>query len=93
MAPPPFISFLPFSPVDSTERVDQASIGRRAEHRNLPHEKVYMMGWLLTPKTGAKQLPCAIPGVRNFYMVGQWISPGGGLPAGLITARNAINRL
>jgi phytoene dehydrogenase-like protein len=52
-----------------------------------------MEGWLLTPKTGARQLPCTVPGIRNFYMVGQWISPGGGLPAGLITARNVINRL
>jgi phytoene dehydrogenase-like protein len=52
-----------------------------------------MEGWLITPKTGAKQLPCTVPGVENFYMVGQWISPGGGLPAGLMTARNVINRV
>jgi len=52
-----------------------------------------MEGWLITPQTGAKQLPCTIPGVRNFYMLGQWISPGGGLPSGLITARNVIKRL
>jgi phytoene dehydrogenase-like protein len=52
-----------------------------------------MEGWLITPKTGARQLPCTVPGLRNFFMVGQWISPGGGLPAGLITARNVINRL
>jgi phytoene dehydrogenase-like protein len=52
-----------------------------------------MEGWLITPKTGAKQLPCTVPGIRNFYMVGQWISPGGGLPAGLMTARNVINRI
>ena len=52
-----------------------------------------MEGWLLTPKTGAKQLPCSVPGIRNFYMVGQWISPGGGLPSGLITARNVIAKV
>jgi phytoene dehydrogenase-like protein len=52
-----------------------------------------MEGWLLTPKIGAKQLPCTVRGVQNFYMVGQWISPGGGLPAGLLTARNVINRI
>jgi phytoene dehydrogenase-like protein len=52
-----------------------------------------MEGWLITPKTGVKQLPCTVPGIRNFYMVGQWISPGGGLPAGLITARTVINRI
>ncbi|HTY60898.1 MAG TPA: NAD(P)/FAD-dependent oxidoreductase [Acidobacteriota bacterium] len=52
-----------------------------------------MEGWLLTPATGAKQLPCTVPGIRDFYMVGQWISPGGGLPSGLMTAREVINGL
>jgi phytoene dehydrogenase-like protein len=52
-----------------------------------------MEGWLITPKTGTRQLPCTIPGIKNFYMVGQWISPGGGLPAGLMTARNVIKKI
>ncbi len=52
-----------------------------------------MEGWLITPETGAKELPCTIPGIRNFYMVGQWISPGGGLPSGLMTARNVVKRM
>jgi phytoene dehydrogenase-like protein len=51
-----------------------------------------MEGWLMTPKTGGKQLPSSLPGLKNFYMVGQWISPGGGLPSGLLTARN-VSRL
>ena len=49
-----------------------------------------MEGWLLTPGTGYKQLPNAVPGLRQFLMVGQWIMPGGGLPSGLLTARSAI---
>jgi phytoene dehydrogenase-like protein len=52
-----------------------------------------MEGWLLTPKTGTKQLSCTVPGLKGFYMVGQWISPGGGLPSGLITAKNVIPRI
>lgn len=52
-----------------------------------------MEGWLLTPRSGAKQLPCTVPGLSNFYMVGQWISPGGGLPSGLMTARDVIGRV
>ena len=32
-------------------------------------------------------LPCVLPGLAGFYMVGQWISPGGGLPSGLMTGR------
>lgn len=52
-----------------------------------------MEGWLLTPATGIRQLPCTLPGLRDFYMVGQWISPGGGLPSGLLTARNVTQLL
>ncbi|OGF64725.1 MAG: hypothetical protein A2Y62_14845 [Candidatus Fischerbacteria bacterium RBG_13_37_8] len=50
--------------------------------------KASMEGWLLTPATGFGQLPATLPNLKNFYMVGQWISPGGGLPSGLLTARN-----
>jgi len=46
-----------------------------------------MEGWLITPATGVKTLPPVLPGLKNFYMTGQWISPGGGLPSGLITGR------
>ncbi len=47
-----------------------------------------MEGWLLTPATGFRQLPLVLPGLKDFYMAGQWVSPGGGLPSGLITARS-----
>jgi phytoene dehydrogenase-like protein len=52
-----------------------------------------MEGWLYTPATGIKPLPCVLPGLQGFYMVGQWISPGGGLPAGLMTGRNVSKRI
>ena len=52
-----------------------------------------MEGWLYTPATGIKQLPCVLPGLEDFYMVGQWISPGGGLPAGLMTGRSVSKRI
>ncbi len=52
-----------------------------------------MEGWLMTPATGIKMLPFSLPGLRDFYMVGQWISPGGGLPAGLMTGRMVSRRI
>ena len=52
-----------------------------------------MEGWLITPATGMKTLPPVLPGLKNFYMVGQWISPGGGLPSGLITGRMVAHRI
>ncbi len=46
-----------------------------------------MEGWLMTPSTGIRPLPPILAGLKDFYMVGQWVSPGGGLPSGLLTAR------
>jgi phytoene dehydrogenase-like protein len=52
-----------------------------------------MEGWLLTPSVGFKSLPSVLPGLKDFYMVGQWTSPGGGLPSGLITGRAVARRV
>jgi phytoene dehydrogenase-like protein len=52
-----------------------------------------MEGWLITPKTGIKTLPAELPGLKNFHMVGQWLSPGGGLPSGPLTARPVARRI
>jgi phytoene dehydrogenase-like protein len=49
-----------------------------------------MEGWLPTPQVGLRPLPHRLPGLANFYMAGQWIMPGGGLPGGLMSARVAI---
>ena len=47
-------------------------------------------GWLMTPEVGLTQMKRTLPGLDNFYMAGQWVAPGGGLPAGVMTAREAI---
>jgi phytoene dehydrogenase-like protein len=52
-----------------------------------------MEGWLLTPETGFRQLRNTLPGLRQFIMTGQWVMPGGGLPAGLLTARSAVRAM
>lgn len=52
-----------------------------------------MEGWLPEPSTGIRQLPNTLPGLEGFYMVGQWIAPGGGLPSGPMTARPAIKAI
>ena len=52
-----------------------------------------MEGWLPTPQVGLRPLPNRLPGLGNFYMAGQWVMPGGGLPGGLMSARAAIRDL
>jgi len=56
-------------------------------HRGSP------MGWLMTKKTLMELIPRTLPGLDNFYMAGQWVLPGGGVPGCIYTGRNAIQIL
>ncbi len=50
-------------------------------------------GWLLTRETMPMMLrgvPKTLPGLSNFYMAGQWVEPGGGVPMAAASGRNAI---
>lgn len=44
-------------------------------------------GWLITPQTGFFRIPRELPGLSDFYMAGQWVEPGGGLPTALTSGR------
>ncbi|MBK9126033.1 MAG: NAD(P)/FAD-dependent oxidoreductase [Chloroflexi bacterium] len=50
-------------------------------------------GWLLTPETmrmlifGVKR---TLPGLKNFWMAGQWVEPGGSVPMAAASGRTAI---
>ena len=52
-----------------------------------------MEGWLVTPKSGIRSLPGTLPGLKNFHMAGQWVSPGGGLPSGLMGGRAVAKKI
>jgi phytoene dehydrogenase-like protein len=52
-----------------------------------------MEGWLLTTKSLMMKMKRTLPGLQNFYMIGQWVVPGGGLPTGAMTGREAIQVL
>ncbi len=45
-------------------------------------------GWLATTKTFGMRMSKTLPGLKNFYMVGQWVEPGGGLPPAAMSGRN-----
>lgn len=47
-------------------------------------------GFLPTPKTVMTRVPKTLPGLNNFYMAGQWVMPGGGVPPCLISGRQAV---
>ncbi|MFI5360160.1 MAG: phytoene desaturase family protein [Halanaerobiales bacterium] len=45
-------------------------------------------GFAPTPETLSRSVPKELPGLSNFYMVGQWTEPGGGLPPAGLQGRN-----
>lgn len=47
-------------------------------------------GWVPTPEVIRTQIPRTLPGLSNFYMAGQWVMPGGGVPPCLYSGRQAI---
>jgi phytoene dehydrogenase-like protein len=56
-------------------------------HRYTNNWRGSFEGWIITPKTinGMKKI---LPGLENFYMISQWVNPGGGLPAAIMSGRN-----
>lgn len=45
-------------------------------------------GWLMTPGIGFRSMPKTLPGLKNFYMIGHWVQPGGGVPTVMMSGRN-----
>ena len=39
-------------------------------------------GWIPTVDNFRKSMKKTLPNLNNFYMIGQWVQPGGGLPTG-----------
>ncbi len=54
-----------------------------------------MEGWLPTPRTMSMRegMDKTLPGLENFYMVGQWVQPGGGLPPAATSGRGVIQTI
>jgi phytoene dehydrogenase-like protein len=50
-------------------------------------------GWLMPPGASFRPFPNTLPGLNGFFLIGQWIMPGGGLPSGPMTARPAIKTI
>lgn len=53
-------------------------------------------GWLITPENSEvlmKPMSQLLPGLSNFYMCGQWVEPGGGLPTAIMSGRRLVKTL
>jgi phytoene desaturase len=51
------------------------------------------IGWLATPEAIMTRVWRTLPGLANFYMAGQWVVPGGGVPPCLHSGRHVIEIL
>jgi len=53
-----------------------------------------MESWMITTKTigmmMGKGMSKTLPGLDGFYMIGQWVQPGGGLPPAALSGRDFI---
>lgn len=45
-------------------------------------------GWLPTPNTFTSRMKKELAGLKDFYMIGQWVEPGGGLPPAIMSGRS-----
>ncbi|MEK6480620.1 FAD-dependent oxidoreductase [Catalinimonas sp. 4WD22] len=50
-------------------------------------------GWKLTKETFLEKMEKKLPGLENFYMAGQWVEPGGGLPPSALSGKSVIQMI
>ena len=50
-------------------------------------------GILVTTGNLTRQINKTLPGLDDFYQVGQWVQPGGGLPSGVMTGREVAQSI
>jgi len=50
-------------------------------------------GWAMTPKQWGMRIKKTLPGLKNFYLISQWVSPGGTLPVVAKLGRDVIQIL
>jgi len=47
-------------------------------------------GWMFDPKNLTSSMKKTLPGLDNFYMAGQWVNPGGGMPTAVMSGNHTI---
>ncbi len=50
-------------------------------------------GWLPTPRILGVRIPSTLPGLKDFYMAGHWVTAGGGLPMVALSGRYAAQMI
>jgi phytoene dehydrogenase-like protein len=48
------------------------------------------MGWMFSSESFTSSVSKTLPGLENFYMAGQWVNPGGGMPTAARSGNHTI---
>ena len=70
----------------SVERFDVATPATFVRYTN--NWRASYEGWLPTPRVLGRRISYTLPGLKNFYMAGHWVIPGGGLPSAALSGRD-----
>ena len=47
-------------------------------------------GWMFSAETFTSSMRKTLPGLDNFYMAGQWVNPGGGMPTAAMSGNHTL---
>jgi phytoene dehydrogenase-like protein len=50
-------------------------------------------GWMFSAESFTGSMRKTLPGLDNFYMAGQWVNPGGGMPTAAMSGRQTIQMI
>ena len=50
-------------------------------------------GWMFNSKNLMSPMKKTLPGLDNFYMAGQWVNPGGGMPTAAMSGNHTIQMI
>ena len=75
----------------SVERTDVAT--PLTIHRYTGNWKSAYEGWQPSTRTFGLRMKRTLPGLSRFYMTGQWVEPGGGVPGVLYSARHTVSAI
>ena len=77
-----------------TEQIEMTDVATPyTSWRYTLNDKGSPMGWQLTKSSIMELIPRTLPELNNFYMAGQWVLPGGGVPGCIYTGRNVVQIL
>ena len=50
-------------------------------------------GWQFDMESFSSRMKKTLPGLQNFYMAGQWVNPGGGIPTAVMSGSHTIQMI